>query len=960
MDPKKYVSLDRLSDFLDKINAKFSQVGHKHNLSDIAGYTVDTALSSTSNNPVSNSSIHAKFEAVSNEMALLDGAIGKKADSSHDHNDKYYTKTEVNTELGKKSDAGHNHDSAYDKAGSAGKVSESLGVLSGNFDLHKTDNTIHVTTTEKQSWNAAHSHSTSAHARTDATKVESSSNGKIKINGTDTSVYSHPTSGVTGGTYKSVTVDAQGHITSGSNPTTLAGYGITDAEPKGEAEKALTAAQEYADGVAEALKNELLNGAGEAYDTLNELGDLIDDNVDAIDALEKVAAGKADKSHSHTISDVTGLQNALNGKADKNHGTHVTYSDVAPVMNGTASVGNAATVSRSDHVHPTDTSRASQAEFDAHNTNTDVHITPSERVSWNSAKTHADTTHAPSDAQKNQNAFSKIAVSGQTTVEANTATDTINFEGSNVSIETDVANDKVTFSVDDGSTSTKGVVKLEDSTSSTSTTNAATPNSVKSAYDKADTAIKNAATAQARADAAYSLAESKVDSLADLGITATAAELNYTDGVKSSIQTQLDNKAAFDHTHDYLPLSGGNISGHIYLTGAKVSSSTSNTSQIIFGTSTDNHLALSSNNNALVINPDAKSTNNQIVLYLDKPSVFPSGISGTASRATADGSGNNIVNTYATKTELGTKQATVTGAATTVTSSNLTASRALVSNSSGKIAVSDVTSTELGYLSGAKSSVQTQLDDKAAKSHTHSVADITDLTASATELNYVDGVTSNIQTQLDDKISTSRFNDCIQAEKIADFTDVLKNAKDSSGTAIFNGIGYVRNGKRWNGSDGTLHDTDNNGGGYGCTGFIPISNNSIIRTDGISFNDIGNDGWCCVVFYDSSFKRITHVTGPQLNSGTATWYTQYTGGVNGFQIKAQNMTNLAYITITTKPSKISANPIVTIDQPITYHMSGSMADGIEVNGAYTILTAPNGTKYKLSVSNTGALSAVAV
>lgn len=45
-------------------------------------------------------------------------------------------------------------------------------------------------------------------------------------------------------------------------------------------------------------------------------------------------------------------------------------------------------------------------------------------------------------------------------------------------------------------------------------------------------------------------------------------------------------------------------------------------------------------------------------------------------------------------------QAAITGAATTVTSSNLTASRALVSDVSGKIAVSTVTSTELGYLSG--------------------------------------------------------------------------------------------------------------------------------------------------------------------------------------------------------------------------------------------------------------------
>lgn len=45
--------------------------------------------------------------------------------------------------------------------------------------------------------------------------------------------YEHPSSGVTAGTYRSVTVNAQGHIIGGSNPNTLAGYGITDAKITG-------------------------------------------------------------------------------------------------------------------------------------------------------------------------------------------------------------------------------------------------------------------------------------------------------------------------------------------------------------------------------------------------------------------------------------------------------------------------------------------------------------------------------------------------------------------------------------------------------------------------------------------------------------------------------------------------------------------------------------------------------
>ena len=49
----------------------------------------------------------------------------------------------------------------------------------------------------------------------------------ITTSGTRT--ISHNDSGVTAGTYKSVTVDVKGHVTGGTNPTTLAGYGITDA-----------------------------------------------------------------------------------------------------------------------------------------------------------------------------------------------------------------------------------------------------------------------------------------------------------------------------------------------------------------------------------------------------------------------------------------------------------------------------------------------------------------------------------------------------------------------------------------------------------------------------------------------------------------------------------------------------------------------------------------------------------
>lgn len=103
----------------------------------------------------------------------------------------------------------------------------------------------------------------------------------------------------------------------------------------------------------------------------------------------------------------------------------------------------------------------------------------------------------------------------------------------------------------------------------------------------------------------------------------------------------------------------------------------------------------------------------------------------------------------------------------------LTASRLLVSDGSGFVSASSVTSTEAGYLSGVTSAIQTQLNAKApSASPTFTGTVTTPLTASravvtgasselaassttATELGYVNGVTSAIQTQLDAKVAKS-------------------------------------------------------------------------------------------------------------------------------------------------------------------------------------------------------------
>lgn len=125
------------------------------------------------------------------------------------------------------------------------------------------------------------------------------------------------------------------------------------------------------------------------------------------------------------------------------------------------------------------------------------------------------------------------------------------------------------------------------------------------------------------------------------------------------------------------------------------------------------------------------------------------------------------------QTQLDGKQATITGAATTITGSNLTASRALTSNSSGKVAVSSVTDTELGFLSGVTSDIQTQLNAKQ-----NIVAGVSD-----TEIGYLDGVTSAIQTQLNAKEDRSYTISNISANYTIQATDASRLIV-STGSAI--------------------------------------------------------------------------------------------------------------------------------------------------------------------------------
>lgn len=206
------------------------------------------------------------------------------------------------------------------------------------------------------------------------------------------------------------------------------------------------------------------------------------------------------------------------------------------------------------------------------------------------------------------------------------------------------------------------------------------------------------------------------------------------DGVNENVQTQLDNKQPKITADGILKGDGnGNISAVDETEAELVDLTISHVAGL--QASLDNKVAkisgkgLSTND----YTTEEKTKLSGIAAGAQKNTI--TGVKGSAETAYRTGNVNitaanvglgNVDNTSdtskpistATQTALDGKQATITGAATTITGSNLTANRALVSNSSGKVAASAVTSTELGYLDGVTSAIQTQLNGKVPASRT--------------------------------------------------------------------------------------------------------------------------------------------------------------------------------------------------------------------------------------------------
>src|SRR6056300_1073980 len=265
----------------------------------------------------------------------------------------------------------------------------------------------------------------------------------------------------------------------------------------------------------------------------------------------------------------------------------------------------------------------------------------------------------------------------------------------------------------------------------------------------------------------------------------TATELGHLDGVSGAIQTQLDAKAA---------LAGATFTGQVNMSDDLVV-----TGNLIVngGTTTANSVNLVVEDRLIMLANSVSGApcadvgilfnrgnqGNAALFYDESATTFK--LSDTqdpaSNTAISPVSASNLdvgILTAVTINQNGANlddliSSNVDGAISTVNDTDLTASRALVSSGSGKIEVSAVTATEVGYLDGVSSAIQTQLNAKQATiTGAATTIDDADLTASralvsdgsgkvavsavtATEIGYLDGVSSAIQTQLDAKSSTA-------------------------------------------------------------------------------------------------------------------------------------------------------------------------------------------------------------
>ena len=220
---------------------------------------------------------------------------------------------------------------------------------------------------------------------------------------------------------------------------------------------------------------------------------------------------------------------------------------------------------------------------------------------------------------------------------------------------------------------------------------------------------------------------------------------------------------------------------------------------------------------------------------------------------------HNISDVTDLQSSLDAKQAIVTGGASTITSDNLTANRVLISNSSGKVAVSTtITSTELNYIDGVTSNIQSQLNGKLSTSHNTSTTSHNDIRVSISDLstkvnNFLD-VDDATKDQLSEVLTLIDNNkgtlDSLTTSKI-NVSDIINNLTTNSTSKVLSAAQGVVIKGLIDGKSNTGHNHDTRylnttGDDTKTSGQLkiidtPKSTTSVMRAQDIRLNGVTNN-----------------------------------------------------------------------------------------------------------------------
>ena len=320
---------------------------------------------------------------------------------------------------------------------------------------------------------------------------------------------------------------------------------------------------------------------GTAVPSPNNMGYQIIDRIDDTHVL--VAVSPEEDMMVRIKTDVVDLQK---NKADAAHNHDGRYYTESEIDSKVASINSAiAGKASSSHTHDdryyTESeinsklaTKVNSSTFTSHTGDTTVHITAAERDDWNTAKTHADSPHAPSNAEANQNAFSNVKV-GDTTIAADSKTDTLTIvAGSNVTITPDATNDAVTIAAKDTTysdvtTSAHGLMSAADKTKLDTVATGANKTVVDSALSSTSTnpvqnKIVNSALAEkvpsTRTVNGKSLAANISLTASDVGASASGHTHDDRYYTESEINSKLAGKANSSHKHAAADITSVNAS----------------------------------------------------------------------------------------------------------------------------------------------------------------------------------------------------------------------------------------------------------------------------------------------------------------------------------------------------------------------------------------------------------------